>query len=291
MKKSKKRVLSKKVEAHFEKKDRIKKRRKFFFMSLVFLVSGVIFLFKAPMFRVNGFTVSGNKMIKKEGILNKNLITGKNIFLLDTNTVKSEILKNPYIQTAEVSRVLPNQLNLKVTERKMFYKLKVGKKSYILNNELYIMDVVTDDRNLSLVEIDGIKPDSKEVGKKITLNDKLSEIAFNIANNLIDKNKDSIFTKLDLKDTGDISIYKNKVEIILGEPNNLENKYKKAMEILSFKDIALKEGYINVSVPSQPVIKNIEEKKKDDKMNEIIQPSELKNKSEEEVENEKNNIY
>ena len=283
MQKSKKRVLSKKVEAHFKKKDRIKKRRKIFFMSLVFLVSGVIFLFKAPIFQVKNFTVLGNKMIKKEGILNKNFIANKNIFLLDTNVIKNEILKNPYIQTVEVSRRLPSEINIKVTERKMFYKLKVDKKSYILNNELYIMDIVTDDRNLSLVEIEGVKLDSKEVGKKITLNNRISEIAFNIANNLIDKNKDSIFTKLDLKDIGDISIYKNEVEIILGEPNNLENKYKKAMEILSFKDIRLKEGYIDVSVPSQPVIKNIEEKK-DDKVKEIIQPSSLENKTVEEVE-------
>lgn len=291
MKKVKSRKTSERVDAYFKRRDQIKKRKKIFFLSLICLGAGMAFLFKAPIFAVNGFTITGNKMVKKEGVLNKDFINGKNIFLMDTNTVENEILKNPYIQTVEVSRVLPNQIAIKITERKMFYKIKLEEKVYILNNGLYIMDIVTDDKDLALVELKGIKANSIKVGERITNSDEVAEIALNVADNLIDKNKDSIFTLVDLTDTGDVSIYKDEIEIILGKPEKLDEKYKQAMSILNSKDINMKAGYIDISVPSQPVIKEkevkedeIKEKNKDtDKKTEKI------NEEKEQKDNKENN--
>ncbi|MGL4451468.1 MAG: cell division protein FtsQ/DivIB [Sarcina sp.] len=261
MRKLKSRKSSERVDAYFKKKDKLKKRKKIFFMSLACLVASIVFLFKAQMFAIKDFTVVGNKMVKKEGVLNKKITNGKNIFLLDTNEIENEVLKNPYIHTAEVSRKLPNQILIKITERKMFYKIKFEEDIYILNNGLYIMDIVKDDKDLALVELKGIKIESKKIGERITMNEKLAEIAIEIAQNLIDKNKESIFTLVDLTDIGDVSIYKDKIEIILGEVSNLDEKYKQAMDILNSKAIKFKAGYIDISVPSQPVIKeSIEEK-------------------------------
>lgn len=268
MKKLKSRKPSERVNVYLKKQDKRKRRKKIFFMSLVCLVASMAFLFKAPMFGIKGFTVTGNKMVKKEGVLNKNFVGGKNIFLLDTNQVENEILKNPYIQTAKVTRSLPDQIAIKVTERKMFYKIKLEDEVYILNNALYIMDIVKEDKDLALVELKGVKVDSKEVGERITKNDELAKVALNVAENLIDKNKESIFTLVDLTDVGDVSIYKDKVEIILGQPKELDEKYKQAMEILNSKEINLKAGYIDISVPSQPVIKAMEEEVVEDQSKE-----------------------
>ncbi|MGL4655310.1 MAG: cell division protein FtsQ/DivIB [Sarcina sp.] len=295
MRKMKSREVSERVDAYLKKKDKLKRRKKVFFLILVFLVAVIVFIFKAPLFEVKDIAISGNKMVKKEGVLDKKIVSGKNIFLLDTNQVKAEVLKNPYIQTAEVTRKVPNQILVKVTERKMFYKMKQEEKVYILNNELYIMDIVDDDKNLSLVEVDGIKIDSKNVGERITKSNEISRTALEIAENLIDKNKESIFTKVDLRNSKDVSIYKGEVEIILGELIGLDEKYKKAMEILNSKDIKLENGYIDVSVPSQPVIKLGEMKKEesiDDKTSEseidqeIKEDSVDKNNTEQENKNE-----
>ena len=264
MKKMKNRKVSGKVNAYFKKQDRARKRKKIAFITLLFLVSGVITIFKAPMFEVKLVKISGNKMIKKEGVLNNKFVLGKNIFLLDTNEVKRKILENPYIQTADVKRTIPNGIDVKVTERKMFYKMKLDEKVYILNNELYIMDIVDSDENLSLVEVKGIKIDSITIGERITLSDEISRVAYELAQNLIDKNKDSIFSKIDLSDKNDVSIYKNDVEIILGEISELDEKYKIAMEILNSNKVNLVDGYIDISVPSQPVIKNNVKDKKED---------------------------
>ncbi|MGL4761551.1 MAG: cell division protein FtsQ/DivIB [Sarcina sp.] len=253
---NKREIKSNKVSNYFKKQDIIKRRKKIAFIILLFLVAIAIAIFKAPIFAVKNINIGGNKMIKKEGILDQQLVIGKNIFLLDTNEVRSKILENPYVQTAEVKRNIPDGLSIDVTERKMFYKIKLDEKIYVLNNELYIMDILDNDENLALVEIEGVKVDSITVGQRITKSDEFSRVAFELAENLIDKNKESIFSKIDLTDKNDVSIYKNDVEIVLGEVNNLEKKYTKAMGILNSNKVGLKEGYIDVSVPDQPVIKD-----------------------------------
>ncbi|MGL5066654.1 MAG: cell division protein FtsQ/DivIB [Sarcina sp.] len=266
---NKREIKSNKVSNYFKKQDIIKRRKKIAFIILLFLVAIAIAIFKAPIFAVKNINIGGNKMIKKEGILDQQLVIGKNIFLLDTNEVRSKILENPYVQTAEVKRNIPDGLSIDITERKMFYKIKLDEKIYVLNNELYIMDILDNDENLALVEIEGVKVDSITVGQRITKSDEFSRVAFELAENLIDKNKESIFSKIDLTDKNDVSIYKNDVEIILGEVNNLEKKYTKAMGILNSNKVSLKEGYIDVSVPDQPVIKDTFKPKVEDEREKV----------------------
>ena len=265
MKKVSNRKVSGKVSDYLKKKDARKRRKKIAFITLLFIVAGAIALFKAPMFAVKNIKVTGNKMIKKDGVLDPKVVLGSNIFLLDTNEVRGKVLENPYIQTVEVKRSIPDGIEVKVVERKMFYKIKLDEKIYVLNNELYIMDIIESDEELALVEIEGVKVDSIMVGERITKSDELSRVAFELAENLIDKNKESIFSKIDLSDKNDVSIYKGKIEIILGEVDNLDEKYEKAMVILNSGKVGLKEGYIDISVPSQPVIKSDLKEKEESK--------------------------
>lgn len=257
---------NKKIDNYFAKKARKKARKKIAFLSLVLISITAIVLCKAPFFNVKNVKVAGNKMIKKEGIIDNKLVVGKNIFLLDTNEVRDKVLENPYIKSVEVTREVPSILNVKIEERKMFYKIKSDSKIYILNNELYIMDILEDDENLSLVEIKGLNVDSIKIGEKISSDVESAKILFDIATSLIDKNKDSIFTVVDISKKTDISIFIDGVEIVLGKAENLDEKYKKAMDIIGAKNIEIEEGYIDVSVISQPVIKgnSLEEQNNND---------------------------
>ncbi|WP_297434996.1 cell division protein FtsQ/DivIB [uncultured Clostridium sp.] len=251
-----KKKRSKKVDAYFQIKARRKRRKKIMFLIMIFIIVTILVLVKAPMFAIKGAKVTGNKMIKSEGVINQKNIKGQNIFLVDTNVIKNEILKNPYIKSAEVKRKLPNLLDINISERKMFYKIKLDSKIYVLNNELYIMDILDDDKDLAIVEVKGLKVESVKIGERITSNEKVSLILLDIATKLIDKNKDSIFTSVDVSNKSDISIFKGDIEIILGQAIDLDEKYKKAMKILGSSNIKLKDGYIDVSVVDAPVIKD-----------------------------------
>ena len=251
-----KKKRSKKVDAYFQIKARKKRRKKIMFLIMIFIIVTILVLVKAPMFAIKGAKVTGNKMIKSEGVINQKNIKGQNIFLVDTNVIKNEILKNPYIKSAEVKRKLPNLLDINISERKMFYKIKLDSKIYVLNNELYIMDILDDDKDLAIVEVKGLKVESVKIGERITSNEKVSLILLDIATKLIDKNKDSIFTSVDVSNKSDISIFKGDIEIILGQAIDLDEKYKKAMKILGSSNIKLKDGYIDVSVVDAPVIKD-----------------------------------
>ena len=251
-----KKKRSKKINAYFQIKARRKRRKKIMFIMMIFIIVIIIVLVKAPIFAIKAAKVTGNKMIKSEGVINQKNVKGQNIFLVDTNVIKNEILKNPYIKSAQVKRELPNLLNINISERKMFYKIKLDSKIYVLNNELYIMDILDDDKDLAIVEIKGLKAESVKIGEKITSNEEISTILLDIATNLINKNKESIFTSVDVSNKIDISIFKGDIEIILGEATDLDEKYKKAIKILESSNINLKDGYIDISVVNAPVIKD-----------------------------------
>ncbi|MGL5767803.1 MAG: hypothetical protein ACRCX8_19385, partial [Sarcina sp.] len=145
--------------------------------------------------------------------------------------------------------------SINIKERKMFYKVIHENKVYILNNQLYIMDILDDDKNLELVDLHGIVPDTLEIGSRIINSDEIAKIAENIGNDLIEKQNKSIFSKLDLTDKGAISICVQDIKIILGRPIDLDSKYQKAIDIINSKNIDFNKGYIDVSVLEHPVIK------------------------------------
>ncbi|MGL5823196.1 MAG: cell division protein FtsQ/DivIB [Sarcina sp.] len=246
---------SKKVELYFKEKKRKKRRRKIAFVSLILIIGTVIFLFKSPVFNIKKVIVSGNKMLKEIGIVNKKEIEGKNVFLLDTNIIKDKVNENPYIESVSVKRSDLNTISINIKERKMFYKVIHENKVYILNNQLYIMDILDDDKNLELVDLHGIVPDTLEIGSRIINSDEIAKIAENIGNDLIEKQNKSIFSKLDLTDKGAISICVQDIKIILGRPIDLDSKYQKAIDIINSKNIDFNKGYIDVSVLEHPVIK------------------------------------
>lgn len=275
---------SKKIEAYFEQKRRVKRRKKIVFLTLVSVAITGVVLCKAPFFNIKSIKVTGNKMIKKEGIINDKAVLGSNIFLLDTNKIKDLVLKNPYIKSATIKRVVPSTLNIQVEERKMFYKIKADSKIYVLNNELYIMEILDDDKNLSLVEIEGLPIENIRIGEKISNNEEVNKILYDIATSLIDKNKESIFTSVDVTKKNDISIFTEGVEIVLGRASELDEKYKKAMEILSSSKVNVEGGYIDVSVVIQPVIKGVtkESENPSDNVNDASMNENLENTSENE---------
>ncbi|MGL4739605.1 MAG: cell division protein FtsQ/DivIB [Sarcina sp.] len=261
---------SKKVELYFKEKNKKKRRKKIAFVSLIIIIATGVFLLKSPIFNIEKVVVMGNKMLKEAGIIDKKEIEGKNVFLLDTNIIKDKVRENPYIESAEVKRTNLNTISISVKERKMFYKVIHEEKVYVLNNQLYIMDILEDDKDLSLVALFGLVPDNLEIGARIVNSDEITKIAHDVGNNLIEKQKESIFSDLNLTDRGSISIYVNEIKIILGKPVDLDLKYQKAMDIINSENINFTHGYIDVSVLEHPVIKleseneNINKTKKED---------------------------
>lgn len=248
--------MNKKVQEYISKRNRKRLIRKIVFGTITLVIITGTILLKAPFFNLSKVEVKGNKIIKSEKVIDNKSVIGQNIFLLDTNEIKNEILKNPYVKTAEVKRAFPNSLSVNITERKMLYEVREGELTYVLNKDLVIMSILNDSKDLSLIEIKGIKIDNKEIGKSITSKENITSVASKIDEEVLEGKEELLFEVLDLSDLNSIKMSRGDIEIVIGKATELDEKYKLVSEIINNKNLDLKDGYIDVSFSGKPVIKN-----------------------------------
>lgn len=223
---------------------------------IVLLLTGVTLgiIFKAPFFDIENISVSGNIVLDSKKIINQKEIIGQNIFLLDQKKLEEKISNDSYIKSVTIKKKIPNGLDIKIEERKMIYKIKEDEKYYILNKSLVLMEIKEDVSGLSLIELKGIKLDNKTIGQPVVKDENKIEITEILADNNI-LNKDKSIDSLEINSINNIILNKGEIKIMLGDVEKLEDKYKKAMNILNSKDINIESGYIDVSFNGNPVIK------------------------------------
>lgn len=257
-----------KVQEFIAKKKRQKLRKKLTIICflLIGIVAGVIF--KASFFNIDAVTVSGNTVLSKKKVVDEKNIIGQNIFLFDQKKLEGMILTNPYIKGVTIKKQFPDKLDIKVEERKMLYKIKEGNKYYLLNKSLVLMEVKEDISGLSLIELKGIKLEDKTIGKSVIKDTNKIKVAEILGDNNI-LNKDTSIDSLEINSINNILLNKGKIKIILGNIENLEESYKRAIDILNSKVINMESGYIDVSFKGNPVIKEEEVKKEQGENNKV----------------------
>ena len=150
----------------------------------------------------------------------------------------------------------------------MLYKIKEGNKYYLLNKSLVLMEVKEDVSGLSLIELKGIKLEDKTIGKAVTKDINKVKVAEILGDNNI-LNKDISIDSLEINSINNILLNKGKIKIILGNIENLEENYRKAVNILNSKAINMESGYIDVSFKGNPVIKEDKVEKEQEDNNKI----------------------
>ena len=132
-------------------KRRLKTRKKFikrpvfwFFVLFIIIIAILYFVLFLPEFQVTKINISGNKKIQSQDIenialadINKKIFTigyvqilTKSIFIVDKNNLIKDILKKfPEIENVEVQKKIPNNITLKINERKIFAVFCNGEKS------------------------------------------------------------------------------------------------------------------------------------------------------------------
>jgi cell division protein FtsQ len=90
------------------------------------LVAGLIFvaevavlavLLSGPLFRVHGVTVSGTRLLSAEQVTAAARVGRGSVFGLDADAVAARVRSLPWVQSANVSVVLPDRVAISVTER------------------------------------------------------------------------------------------------------------------------------------------------------------------------------
>lgn len=239
---------------YIEEKKRRKKIKKTIALLMVLIGLLILFLIKAPIFNINNVKIisNDNEVALKDDIENKlQDIKGRNIFYVKRSYIESILKNDPYIKDVKVTKALPNNLTVEVKENKKIFTVEQSGNYYALDESGKILDKKLGEDDL--VKLEGITIQGKEVGDKITEDEKILEIIKDFGA-LINSNTSSIkFSKLDVSNLSNISLYSNEVLIKIGGNFDLSRKLNYAINIL--KNVDIKKGYIDVSVEGNPVIK------------------------------------
>lgn len=241
---------------YIEEKKRRKKIKKTIALLMVLIGLLILFLIKAPIFNINNVKIvsNDNEVALKDDIENKlQGIKGRNIFYVKRSYIESILKNDPYIKDVKVTKALPNNLTVEVKENKKIFTVEQNGNYYALDESGKVLDKKLGEDDL--VKLEGITIQDKEIGEKITEDEKILEIIKDFGA-LINSNTSSIkFSKLDIRNLSNISLYSNEVLIKIGGNFDLTRKLNNAVNILKSDKVDIKKGYIDVSVEGNPVIK------------------------------------
>ncbi len=92
------------------------------------------FFTTSPRFAVSQVTLTGNQILQEKELLERlGPVTGDNIFLLNLESLSTQLAGHPWVQTVSVRKIFPKEILVEVKERKPYARIKLDK-VYIVDN-------------------------------------------------------------------------------------------------------------------------------------------------------------
>lgn len=138
------------------------------FLSFLLVITIMCFFLTSPIFAIECINVSGNKNISEEEIISASgIIYGQNIMKIDKFSIKEEISKMPYVKNIVIKRNWPNQVNMVIEEKKSVAEVPFYGSKVLIDEEGYILEVITDNATTDFVVIEGISVSGITTGTKL----------------------------------------------------------------------------------------------------------------------------
>jgi cell division protein FtsQ len=107
-------------------------------------------------FGIDQVTLSGYRFALDRDVFNAlDLGNVKSFLSLDAEAVKTRIERVPWIASAEIKRVYPNRLDVRITERKAYALWRRGEESYLIDDTGRVLTGVGSARFPDLLQISG----------------------------------------------------------------------------------------------------------------------------------------
>ena len=221
-------------------------RKRFVIFSFSFIIiavaAGIVWAF-LTVFKITDYKVEGCKTYSAELVFkDSGLKKGNNLFFSRLNSAEEQLEKKlPYIGNAEITRLIPGTLKIKITETYKVCALKYGGSYLFLNRDGKILSREAGKAAGGLPLLACTKPVNPNPGNIIEFtavkNGKSGQEILEIYKNLItaiETNKISPVTTVDISDPEDVSIvYQNRITLIIGAPVKLDSRMAFAADVLA----------------------------------------------------------
>ena len=221
---------------------RIKRIVKFTLL-LGIIIGAIVFATCSPIFNITDIEVLNNNRVSSETVISLSGInTNENIFRFIATKVSNNIKQNAYIEDVKIRRVLPNKVQIEVTEREPRFSIPVLGEFAYMSTQGYILEITQNELNLPIIYGLQTAEENITAGNRISKEDLESlEMILRIMNAMGDSGLSEKVTSIDISDKNDYSIYmqEERKTIHLGDGSNLSNKMLYVMAILEEeKDVA-----------------------------------------------------
>ena len=238
-----------------------RKSKGFELASKLFLAGVVIYLLYAsynfltsdPRFQITDVTFSGNHALLENQLLEwLGQVHGENLFAYDLSRASERLAEHPWVLSASVQRKFPQKIQIELTERVPYARIKFEKVFLMDNFGVILSEEKPEYRNLPLIVQPGVKPENFS-GERVIQSLKTMHYF----------NKLSFFEKNPL----DIAELKGRSRIIFSTRNRdlqiqmsmetLTEGFKKFMIVLdTLEDDAVKIQMIDLSFKDQVVVRD-----------------------------------
>ena len=226
-----------------KKRIRMMKIRRTIFFSVLAAIVLIIILFYTPLFKIRSVEVAGNNKVETAEILNVIGETeGKNLFRINTSSMKRKLKQSPYIEDVDTDRVvLKSKLIINIKEAEEAACIPGGAGYIIINTDTKVLSE-TAEKPKDIPEISGISLTNITVGEEIETDDKEK---YDIVKNCLAEMKK-------------IDILKGVRSISVANVANISFNYEDRLDAVcgSRVDLAKKLGFFKSAINSSRLTEN-----------------------------------
>lgn len=254
--KRKKKPVKKKPKLTPKQQEIARKKRKIIFRLIkwtslvVLLIGGGTCFLLSSFFNVQNIVVTGNEKIAQETIISLSGIElEQNTFKISKSKVEQAIKTNAYIDSVEITRKLPETIEIQVVERKPAYMLTLGNAYVYMNKQGYLLEISQE--KLEVPIITGILTTEEQIqeGNRLCTEDlqKLSSV-IQIMDSANNNDIGKLITKINISNKQDyvLELKSEKKNVHVGDTSNLSTKMLYVKEVL--QNEKKKEGDIFVNM-------------------------------------------
>ncbi len=198
-----------------------------------------IFFMTTPLFNLSKIQVKGNEQIPQETIESlSGLVLEQNLFQFNKKVVAEKIKENPYIDSVQIKRKLPNVVEIQVKERHTKYMILLGNAYLYMNRQGYFLELSENAKEVPIIK--GIHTSQENLVPSSRLDqtdlEKL-EIVNIIMKEAINNELEDSVTSIDMTNKNNyiLSLEQEGKIAYLGEGSNITSK------MLALKEIVEKE--------------------------------------------------
>ena len=236
-----------------EKKPKTKKHKMAKYVFLFIIIIGAIIAFMmSPVFDVKKINVIGNSKLTVDEVKSLSGIEiGKNAFMMSMGKAQRNIKENPYVEDVIVSRSLPSEINIEVTERVATYMIEFVNGFVYINNQGYMLEI--SDQKIQAPMISGVNTpiEEFEAGNRLNKDDlQKLETVLKIMETMNSYGLAELISEINIADKSNyiIQMESEGKTVYLGNASNLNKRIELLKEIVEKEKGIQSEVFINKDI-------------------------------------------